>query len=430
MTTESIEDISQAAPVMTNELVEDIYVARQPIVDRNGDLTGYELLFRSTERNVAELNDNVLATSSVIANVFAEIGLAQVIGPVDGYLNVDSEFLFSELIEALPSDRIVIELFEQTAADDGIIERCQGLRKKGYRIALDHFVGNVNDIDPLLRAVDVVKVDFGEIDTLLIPEMVAVLKPYAVKLVALKVESAEQFEHAKALGFDRFQGFHFARPELISAKRAKPAKITLLKLLALSMGDADVREIENAFRLHPHLSVNLLRLVNSAALRRQQTVTSLRHALVLLGRRQLRVWLQLLLYTADRGNTSFGNPLLQLAAVRGKLMELLASNRPGPESTMTELAFITGILSLMSVVLEMPTRDILDELNLPDMVRNALLQHDGALGDMLALVEGVERDDAGVVSEQLAKVPGVSRSDLVQAQLSAYQWANELTTSP
>ena len=112
MTTESIDDISHAAPVMTHELIEDIYVARQPIVDRNGDLTGYELLFRSTERNVAELNDNVLATSSVIANVFAEIGLAQVIGPVDGYLNVDTEFLFSELIEALPSDRIVIELFE------------------------------------------------------------------------------------------------------------------------------------------------------------------------------------------------------------------------------------------------------------------------------------------------------------------------------
>ncbi|MEP7062825.1 MAG: EAL domain-containing protein [Betaproteobacteria bacterium] len=410
-----------------NTLLEDIYVARQPIVDRKGDLTGFELLFRSTERNVAELNDNVLATSSVIANVFAEIGLAQVIGAVDGFLNVDSEFLFSELIEALPCDRIVIELFEQTAADEGIIERCQALRKKGYRIALDHFVGNVNDIDPLLRAVDVVKVDFGEIDPLLIPEMVSVLKPYNLKLVALKIETAEQFEHAKALGFDHFQGFHFARPELISAKRAKPAKITLLKLLALAMGDSDVREIENAFRLHPHLSVNLLRLVNSAALRRQQTVTSLRHALVLLGRRQLRVWLQLLLYTADRGNSSFGNPLLQLAAVRGKLMELLASNRPGPESTMTELAFITGILSLMSVVLEMPTQEILDELNLPQLVNSALLQHDGALGDMLALVEGVERDDAAAVTERLLKVPGVSRSDLLQAQLSAYQWANELT---
>jgi len=158
-------------------------------------------------------------------------------------------------------------------------------------------------------------------------------------------------------------------------------------------------------------------------------VTSLRHALVLLGRRQLRVWLQLLLYTADRGNTSFGNPLLQLAAVRGKLMELLASHRPGPESTMTELAFITGILSLMSVVLEMPTRDILDELNLPNLVNDALLEHDGALGDMLALVEGVERDDASVITARLSKVPGVSRSDLLQAQLSAYQWANELTTA-
>jgi c-di-GMP-related signal transduction protein len=410
-------------------MLEDIYVARQPIVDAASNLTGYELLFRSTERNVAELNDNVLATSSVIANVFAEIGLAQVIGPADGYLNVDTEVLFSELIEALPADRIVIELFEHSAADEGVIERCQALRKKGYRIALDHFVGNVQDIDPLLRAVDVVKVDFAQIDALLIPEMVSVLRPYKVKLVALKIESPEQFEHAKALGFDHFQGFHFARPELLSAKRAKPAKIALLKLLSMAMDDSDIREIENAFQMHPTLSVNLLRLVNSAALRRQQPVTSLRHALVLLGRRQLRVWLQLLLYTADRGNVSFGNPLLQLAAVRGKLMELLCANRPGPDSSMSELAFITGILSLMNVVLEMPIKDILEELNLPQLVNNALLQHGGALGEMLALVEGVERDDAAAITESLPRVAGVSRTDLRQAQLSAYQWANELTTA-
>jgi EAL and modified HD-GYP domain-containing signal transduction protein len=423
----SIELAPTPSPIAT-ELLEDIYVARQPIVDRNVNLAGYELLFRSTSRNVAELNDNVLATSSVIATAFADIGLAQVIGPVDGYLNVDSEFLFSELVEALPSDRIAIELLEQVAVDDAVIERCQFLRKRGYKIALDHFVGNFSDIDPLLRAVDIVKVDFGEIDALLIPAMIDVLKPYKVKLVALKIETAEQFEDAKSLGFDYFQGFHFACPELISAKRAKPAKIALLKLLALAMGEAEIREIEDAFRLHPTLAVNLLRLVNSAALRRQQTVTSLRHALVLLGRKQLRVWLQLLLYTADRGNANFGSPLLQLAAVRGKLMEILAARQPGPQSTMVELAFITGILSLMNVVLEMSTRDILEELNLPPQVGQALLDRNGALGDMLALVEGVERDDPAVVDAALGRVPGVSRHELIQAQMSAFSWANELTT--
>ena len=187
---------------MSSGLLEDIYIARQPIVDRTGNLSGYELLFRSTARNVAELNDNVLATSSVIATAFADIGLAQVIGPVDGFLNVDSEFLFSELVEALPADRIAIELLEQVAVDDAVIERCQHLRKRGYRIALDNFVGNLHDIDPLLRAVDIVKVDVAEIDALLLPEMIDVLRPYAVKLLALKVETAEQYEHCKSLGFD------------------------------------------------------------------------------------------------------------------------------------------------------------------------------------------------------------------------------------
>jgi EAL and modified HD-GYP domain-containing signal transduction protein len=191
-----------------------------------------------------------------------------------------------------------------------------------------------------------VKIDFQRIDPLLVPMIVKMLRRFSVKLIAEKIETPAQFTEAKSLGIDLFQGYHFAHPQVLSAKRPQPAKLALLRLLSLAMDDADVKDIENEFKRHPNLSVNLLRLVNSAALRRAQSVTSLRHALVLLGRRQLRVWLQLLLYTADRASKPLASPLLQLAAVRGKLMELLAARQPGPESVLKELAFITGILSL------------------------------------------------------------------------------------
>jgi EAL and modified HD-GYP domain-containing signal transduction protein len=356
-----------------------IYLARQPIVDVNQELVGFELLFRATERNVADESDNVFATSTVIANAFTEIGLDQVIGSVDGFLNVDTDFLFSEMIEALPASRIVLELLETTIADERTIARVGELRKRKYRVAIDDFIGNFDDLDGLLPLVDMVKIDFEKLDELLVPVIVELLSKHKVLLIAEKVETPAQFRQAKDLGITLFQGYHFAHPEVLSAKRSKPAKLALLRLLSLAMDEAETRDIEEEFKHHPSLTVNLLRLANSAALGRRQVVTSLRHALVLLGRRQLRVWLQLLLYTADRDNRSLNSPLLQLAAARGKLMEQLAARREGTQGAFKDLAFMTGILSLMDVLLEMPLAEVLKELNVSLPVEAALLRREGPL---------------------------------------------------
>ncbi|MDQ6619015.1 MAG: EAL domain-containing protein, partial [Pseudomonadota bacterium] len=273
--------------------LENIYVARQPIVDAQKELTGFELLFRSTEDNAADIADSIDATSTVVANVFTEIGIAEVLGAFDGYLNVDTEFLFSELIEALPPKRIVLELLETRMLEEPTLERLRELRSRGYRIALSEFVGNFQDLGELMSAVDVVKLDMQQIDAILLPEIVAMLRPFPVQLVAQKVETPEQFEIAKGLGIKLFQGYHFARPQIIMGKRAKPAKLALLRLLSLALNDAETREIEDEFKRHPNLAINLLRLVNSVAFNPTHAITSLRHALVVLGRKQLRVWLQL-----------------------------------------------------------------------------------------------------------------------------------------
>jgi EAL and modified HD-GYP domain-containing signal transduction protein len=405
---------------------QDIYIARQPIVDDHKQLVGYELLFRSAGTDAAAYDDSVLATSTVIANVFGDMGLGEVIGAVDGYLNVDTDFLFSELVEALPPDRIVLELLEQRVLDQPTEQRCRELRKRGYRIALDGFVGNLDERDKLLPEVDIVKIDFQAIDPLLVPLIVKMVRKHKVRIVAEKVETPAQYEQAKELGIDLFQGFHFARPELLSAKRAKPAKLAMLRILSLAMGDAEVREIEEEFKRHPSLAVNLLRLVNSASAGMRQPVTSLRHALIVMGRKQLRVWLQLLLYTADRGNDTLTSPLLQLAAVRGKLMELITARRPGPTNGGADLAFITGILSLMDVLLEMPHEDILKEMPLPEPVASALVQREGEFAELLTLTEGLERDDRAQVARSLKRIGTVDPSQLAGIQREAFLWAHEL----
>ncbi|MEO5700310.1 MAG: EAL domain-containing protein, partial [Casimicrobiaceae bacterium] len=150
---------------------------------------------------------------------------------------------------------------------------------------------------------------------------------------------------------------------------------------------------------------------------------------VVLGRRQLRVWLQLLLYTSDRANSNLATPLLQLAAVRGKLMELVMAHQPGPDSEVKELAFITGVLSLMDVLLEMPIADVLKELNLPESVEAALLDRQGDMGALLSLAEHLERDDAQAVGACLQRVGSLDRKELAGLQLSAFQWATQVSAA-
>jgi len=405
---------------------DSVYLARQPILDATGTLIGYELLFRSSPADVADHDDSVLATSTVIAHAFGDIGIQQVLGALDGYLNVDIEFLFSNLVETLPPERVVLELLEQRVMDGPAEERCQALRGRGYRIALDGFVGNLDERSKLLPAVDMVKIDFTRIDPLLLPYIVKMVRKHQVRVVAEKIETQEQFEQAKALGIDLFQGFYFARPQMMSAKRSKPANLALLRLLSLVMGDSDIREIEDEFKHHPALALNLMRLVNSAAAGNRHEITSVRHALVLLGRRQLQVWLQLLLYTADRSNGAMRNPLLQLAAVRGKLMELCATRVVGDSHGLAEQSFITGILSLMDVVLEMPHSEILRELDLPAQVSGALLSKGGQIGDLLVLAEALERDDRPTLASVLGRVPHLDGGALAPLQAEAFRWAHQL----
>ena len=297
----------------------------------------------------------------------------------------------------------------------------------GYRVAIDEFVGNFDEFDTLLPAVDMVKIDFQAIDTLLVPMIVEMLGRHKVILVAEKIETPAQLAQARDLGIGLFQGYHFAHPELLSARREKPSKFALLRLLALALDDSETSDIEEELKHHPALTVNLLRLVNSAAMGNRRVITSLRHALVLLGRRQLRIWLQLLLYTADRSKTTLNSPLLQLAATRGKLLEQFALHEPGTHGAMKDMAFMTGMLSLMDALLGMPLAEVLVEINVPAPVEAALLRREGELGLLLGLVEQLEQDDFPGVARSLRQVAAeVDPSELMPMQLAAYQWANEV----
>ena len=195
----------------------EVFIARQPVLDRSRNLIAYELLFRSADGNgkrpaIPDQN----ATASVVSRAFGEVGIETVVGGAKAFINVDAVSLMSDLIERLPADRVVIELLETISIDHSIVRRCRQLKQKGYRLALDDFTRYGREYEPLLDLVDIVKVDVLSLDAESLSELVALLKPWKRTLLAEKVESQQHARECLAMGFELFQGYYFGRPALVA----------------------------------------------------------------------------------------------------------------------------------------------------------------------------------------------------------------------
>lgn len=406
-----------------SDSLQDIFLGRQPILDRNQHIVAYELLFRSSSQSLsASVTDDMLATAQVITHAFSELGIASVLGDKKGFINFSADLLLSDMIELLPQDKVVIELLETIQVDEQIISRCRELKAMGFSLALDDFGGD-SQFEPLFDIVEVVKFDLPQMGQEALEKHVNHIKRWPVKLLAEKVEDIDQAVQCKGLGFDLFQGYYFARPVVLSGRRADSSKLALMRLLGLVLEDADTPEIEQVFKHDPSLSYNLLRLVNSVAMGMRSRISSLRQAIVVLGRQQLQRWLQLLLFVNQGGDMQ--NPLLELAATRGKLMELLATALSPQNRNFHDRAFMTGIMSLLDTLLGMPLEEVVKQVNLASDVENALLKHDGKLGKLLLLVKKMEQNDFDAAEGLLADMQ-LNLGNLMQAQIEAMNWAHML----
>jgi len=406
--------------------MQQFFLARQPILDRNQSLCAFELLFRSASKATeAGVLDDTHATAQVMVNAFGEMGMADVLGEHKGFINLDAKFLFSDMVEALPRSQVVLELLETIVIDDAVIGRCHELKAMGFSLALDDVLELRDEIVPLLCVVDVVKLDLMQIDPALLPALVKELKQYPVQLLAEKVEDRKQATRCMELGFDLFQGYYFARPEMLSGKRADSSKIVLLRVLSLMLSDVENEKISDAFKEHPTLAINLMRMANSAGSGLTTKINSLSHGLIVLGRRVLQRWVQLLLYASGKAGGA-ANPLMQLAATRGKLMELIAQQVRPHDLEYIDRAFMVGMMSLVDVLMDEPLHGLVVRLNLQEELEAALLERSGDLGELLGLCGELETGDTAAVQGRLRTRPSLTASSLNEAHLGALGWANNI----
>lgn len=405
--------------------MQEIFLARQPILDNRGNLFAFELLFRSASRlNPGVIND-VQATAQVLASTLEDMGIANVLGPHKGFINVDEEFFHSDMIELLPRQQVVIELLETITINDTTIARCHDLKNKGFTLALDDVAQIDKAAISLLGIVDIVKLDLLQIAVSQLPALVAEFRKYPVKLLAEKVEDHTQARLCTELGFDMLQGYYFARPELLSGKSMDISKIALLQILVLMLSDAENEEIEHAFKEHPNLSYRLLRMVNSVGAGLLTKIVSIKHGLIVAGRRSLQRWVQLLLYASDK-EWQESNPLMQLAATRGMLMELIAKQTRPHDLDYADQAFMTGMLSLLDTLLGEPLQKILSYVSLDKNIEDALLKHTGELGGLLNICEEIEAGNMGSIQKDLGAYPSLTLKSLNTAQVEALAWANSI----
>lgn len=406
--------------------MEEIFLGRQPILDRDQNIVAFELLFRLSHSTEANVTDGLSATANVIVNAYGQLGIQNVLGQLRGFINVDAELLMSDVICLLPSKYVVLEVMESVEISNEIVQRCIELKQLGYQLALDDITEINDEIELLLPVVNVVKVDVLDLDKEAISNLVKKLSRWPVLLLAEKVESAEQAKYCMELGFQMFQGYYFARPEIMTGKRADPAKLSLLKLLTLVMGESDAETIEKEFKHQPGLSYNLLRMVNSVASGLPQKINSIKHAIMILGQRQLQRWIQLLLYSADKSGASMANALMQTAATRGKLMELIAQVDRPHDKNHQDRAFMVGILSLLDALLGIEMPQIVDKLGIPEDMSHALLSREGRLGEQLKLIEANERGDADTAQAILTNMGFLSLGEFTKLELEALGWANRI----
>jgi len=414
--------MSEKNPTTSTEAL-DFFIARQPILDRQQKMSAYELLFRRASSGSANVTNDIGATATVIAHA-SKLGLVNVLGALPGLVNVDAEVLMSDFIEFLPQDRIYLEILETVEITDSLIARVVQLKAEGYRFVIDDVVADTPELHTLLPYVDMIKIDMMAIDRKQLTSLFHALKSYKKKMLVEKVETLDDFAYCLGLGFDLFQGYFFAKPKVLTGKKLNTTQLSIVSVLDLLIADAETADIESAIKKDASLSLNLIRLVNTAAFMTLVRIATLKQAIEVLGRRQLQRWLQILMYAGSDKVDSLMSPLLNLATTRGKLMELLAQKIFPRNQLVADTAFTVGIMSLLNVLFDTPMIHLLAQISVSDEIKEALISRTGVYGDMLQLVVDLELMDGekAIPTTSLHKFE-LNIDDVTTMQMQAFEFS-------
>jgi EAL and modified HD-GYP domain-containing signal transduction protein len=398
----------------------DVYLGRQPILDRRWNVAGYELLFRSSRANFCDVTDDVAATSQVIVNAVLGVGLDRLLGGRPAFINFDRTLLLGDWATLLPPDKAVIEILETVPPDSEVLAACSRLRRQGYTLALDDCLDD-GRTDAFAPFVDIVKVDFQQTTPADQEKMARDCRKANLRLVAEKVETESEFRRADQLGYQYFQGYFFARPAVLEAARIPASDMNGLRLLKqVQREELDYKAIEDLIRLDVGFSHSLLKYLNSAAFHWADRIESVRRGLLLLGSNEIRKW------ACMASLSSFGRKrppvLIAQVLMRGRFCEAIAKTA---RLALGEAdPFLLGMFSLLGAILQRPLREALDDLNIGAGLRNALLGTAGQSDPLSCILQIVQSYEIGEWQkvDAAAGIIGLSVDKLSTCYLESLSW--------
>ncbi|MEX1025895.1 MAG: HDOD domain-containing protein [Planctomycetota bacterium] len=391
--------------------MQDVFVGRQPIYGRNLEVYAYELLYRGGDVDHADFEDADRATSQVLLNTFTEFGIERVVGDHLAFVNLTRGFVIGEYPLPLPPERVILEVLEDIQPDPEVLLGLHRLKRAGFRIALDDFV-YASDLKPLVKLADIIKLDILGLEDAEIERRAAELRPFGVQLLAEKIETREQFELCHATGFEFFQGYFLARPNVVQGASIPASRVSLVRLLAaLCDPECELETVSEIVEQDVTLSYKLLRHINTECGGLPRRIESIKETVLYLGVRAVKNLASLFLISSVDDTP---HELIVTSMLRAKMCELLAAHSG---VLATAPYFTVGLFSTLDAVLGASMSKVVSRLPLTLEVRAALLEHQGPLGEALAATLAYERGDWEGVS-----CFGLAKGTIKEAYLDAVAW--------
>ncbi len=412
--------------------MENVYLGRQPILDDKGDLVAYEVLYRDCDKE-SHFSDNRFASASVINSVLNKFGTRTLLGNRRAFVKVDEKFLLSDLIFSIPKEFFIFSIFDDVEISERVVERIQQLHTKGYLLAINNITidaQKMQEYAKVFKELSFVKINLDQNIDLETKDMISELKAHNIKVIGSKIENNAHYKRARELGCDMFQGYFFAKPNIIENAKYEPSQMKVLKLYNLLISDTNIDEITSEFENNHEITVQLLQFINSGAFHFRNRISSIHHILTLVGRLPLAQWLMLMIYSKSVSKSSKHSPLMLMVKNRTELMEnILKAVDPDVKSNTLGEAYFIGVLSLLDTLFGVALDKILKDMNVSDEIKNALLGYDEELlSDIYTLVIDIEEFDIRAV-EKFSLKHNLEASIIKQIILQSMENVNNFENS-
>ncbi|MBU1657654.1 HDOD domain-containing protein [bacterium] len=382
--------------------MENIYLGRQPILEGKGGIFAYEILYRDKNKQ-SNVVDDRFASAYVINNVLNKFGTDALLGGRRGFVKIDEKFLMNDIIFSIPNQFFVFSILGNVEMNEKVVERIQQLFAKDYILGI-HDISlsedTFNKYTKVFKELSFFKLRLkNDMDTQ-IKNLISALKSHNIKVIGTSIEDSFHYDLAKKNGCDFFQGYFFAKPNIIESAKYEPSRFHVLKLYNLLIQDTNIDEITSEFEHNHAITVQLLQFVNSCAFHFRNRISSIHHILVLVGRKPLAQWLMLMIYSKSISNANESPPLMLLVKSRTELMEgFLKALHPDAKHDALGEAYFVGVLSLMDTLFGKKMEEILEHIQVTDEVKDALLKHKGILGELYVLVCEIEKFNTHAIAD-------------------------------